>query len=203
MSRRHPAVVWLSAELARTKGVGDRAAARLATETARLERARQQVMRLEQVCAQLAKTCDAARIRADALGATLRHADQAADPSALAAVHGWKEVHAYAWTNRRLTALLQAAGAEYVSTTDLADTLACELDLHGTPLFEPVRWRANVRYALRFLREQGKVEHVYRRRASDSQTECCWRLKQPTSLARLRTQASALGIGTAHVEVWE
>jgi hypothetical protein len=175
----------------------------LATEAARLERARQEVMRLEQLCSQLAHARDAARAQAEALGATLRFADQAADPDALAAVYGWKEVHGYGWTNKRLLALLKEAGAEFVATTDLAARIADELGLPKTAFHEPVRWRANVRYALRFLREQGKVEHTYRRRASDNQTECCWRLKQAGSLSDLRAKASALGIETAYVEVPE
>lgn len=203
MPRRHPAVVWLTAELARTKGVGNRAAARLAAETARLEDARQEVMRLERFCGQLAQAREDANARAEALGATLRLADQTADPSALAAVHGWKEVHGYGWTNKRLLALLKEAGAEFVTTTDLAVRLADELGLPAIPFHEPLRWRSNVRYALRFLRKQGKVEHTYRRRASDSQTECCWRLKQAGSLSSLRARAAALGIRTAHVEVPE
>lgn len=158
----------MAAEYARSIGAAAKAAARLADTQGRIERTRRKLERLEQVAARRASLQEAALARAAVMADGLRLATPDADPTTIAAVRGWKEMHERGWMSKRLCERLQQAQPEYVSGTDLANWLADEAGLPEKPGYEAMRWRDCVRWSLKHLRNRGVVESVARLRVPDS-----------------------------------
>lgn len=189
MPRRHPAIVWMAAEYARSVGAADRAATGLASTRVLVEQTRRRLERLERLAAGQKSRLEAARARAAVMADGLRLATPDSDPAAIAAVRGWKEMHGQGWMSKRLGELLRQAQPDYVSGTVLANRLAEEADISTKPDFDAIHWRRCVLWSMKRLRKKGVAESVVRQRASDNQWECCWRWKAGATLEDYRRHA--------------